>query len=144
VKVMSNKENSTPISNLTQVTLEQIKDMVDVSTIVGEPINLPNKITVIPICKVSYGFASGGSDLPSKLDKNLFGGGAGAGISIKPEGFLIVTPDGAQYVPAGPAPNDPISSTITAIPGAVEKVMGFFNKKKEEKRKFDSGETELD
>jgi len=127
-----NNEIKRPISDLTQITMEQIKQMVDVSTIVGEPIKLSDGVTVIPICKVSYGFASGGSDLPSKLDKNLFGGGAGAGVSIKPEGFLIVSGKDSKFVPVTSS-SDPISSAISAIPGAVDKVTDFFNKKKKKK-----------
>lgn len=64
--------------------------MVDVETIIGDPITVGTDVTIIPISKVSYGFASGGSDLPAKVPKDLFGGGTGAGISIQPVGFLVV------------------------------------------------------
>ena len=87
--------NNTPVSELLGISIEKIKEMADVNAIIGEPIKLPDGTTIIPVSKVSYGFASGGSDLPSKYDKDLFGGGAGAGVSIKPEGFLVISPDGS-------------------------------------------------
>ncbi|HOA00633.1 spore germination protein GerW family protein, partial [Ruminococcus sp.] len=87
--------NNTPVSDLLGISIEKIKEMADVNAIIGEPIKLPDGTTIIPVSKVSYGFASGGSDLPSKYDKDLFGGGAGAGVSIKPEGFLVISPDGS-------------------------------------------------
>ncbi|MBR6622981.1 MAG: sporulation protein YtfJ, partial [Ruminococcus sp.] len=69
----------TSVSDLLGISMEKIKEMADVNAIIGDPIKLDDGTTIIPISKVSYGFASGGSDLPSKYDKNLFGGGAGAG-----------------------------------------------------------------
>ena len=83
--------NNTPVSDLLGISIEKIKEMADVNAIIGEPIKLPDGTTIIPVSKVSYGFASGGSDLPSKYDKDLFGGGAGAGVSIKPAGFLVIS-----------------------------------------------------
>ena len=62
-----------PIKDMMGVTMEKIKEMVDVNTIVGEPIVLADGTTIIPISKVSFGFASGGSDLPAKVEKDLFG-----------------------------------------------------------------------
>ena len=67
-----------------------MRQLVDVSTIVGEPIVLSDDITVIPVSKVTYGFASGGSDFPSKNNTQLFGGGGGAGITINPVAFLVL------------------------------------------------------
>ena len=79
-----------PIKDMMGVTMEKIKEMVDVNTIVGEPIVLADGTTIIPISKVSFGFASGGSDLPAKVEKDLFGGGTGAGVSIQPIAFLVI------------------------------------------------------
>ena len=104
--------NNTPVSDLLGISIEKIKEMADVNSIIGEPIKLPDGTTVIPVSKVSYGFASGGSDLPSKYDKDLFGGGAGAGVSIKPEGFLVIAPDGSAKMVNMEGANDPISNAI--------------------------------
>lgn len=121
--------NQTPINELLGISMEKIKEMADVNAIIGEPIKLDDGTTIIPISKVSYGFASGGSDIPSKSDKNYFGGGAGAGISIKPEGFLVVSNGTAKMVPMT-ASSDPISSIINSVPDAVDKISSFIKKKK--------------
>ncbi|MCR4796437.1 MAG: sporulation protein YtfJ [Ruminococcus sp.] len=122
--------NKTPVSDLLGISIEKIKEMADVNAIIGEPIKLPDGTTIIPVSKVSYGFASGGSDLPSKYDKDLFGGGAGAGVSIKPEGFLVISPDGAAKMVNMEGSNDPISNAIEKAPMVIEKISGFINKKK--------------
>ena len=122
--------NNTPVSDLLGISIEKIKEMADVNSIIGEPIKLPDGTTVIPVSKVSYGFASGGSDLPSKYDKDLFGGGAGAGVSIKPEGFLVISPDGSAKMVTMEGASDPISAAIEKMPGIIDKVSGFISKKK--------------
>lgn len=66
-------------NGILSTTIEKVRDLVDVSTIIGEPINLPDGLTIIPVSKVTYGFASGGSDFPSKNNVELFGGAGGAG-----------------------------------------------------------------
>ena len=70
-----------PIGSLMDTTMEKIKEMIDVNTIIGEPITSPDGTLIIPVSKVSYGFAAGGSDLPTKKEnKDCFGGGSGAGV----------------------------------------------------------------
>lgn len=123
---------NTPVSELLGISMEKIKEMADVNAIIGDPIRLPDGTTIIPVSKVSYGFASGGSDLPSKYDKDLFGGGAGAGVSIKPEGFLVIAPDGSAKMVTMEATSDPISTAIEKVPGIIDKVSGFISKKKGE------------
>ncbi len=118
------------INEVLGISLDKIKEMADTSAIIGDPITTPDGTTVIPVSKVSYGFASGGSDLPSKYDKELFGGGAGAGVSIKPEGFLVISPDGSVKMVGMDSGSDPISSAVNAVPGIVEKVQAFLAKRK--------------
>ena len=124
------EKQKTSVSEILGISMEKVKEMADVNSIIGEPIKLDNGTTIIPISKVSYGFASGGSDLPSKYEKNLFGGGAGAGISIKPEGFLVISPDGTAEMISATSGDDPVSMAINAIPNVVNKVSGFMGKKK--------------
>ncbi len=130
------------INELLGISMEKIKEMAAANSIVGNPITTPDGTTVIPISKVSYGFASGGSDLPSKYDKELFGGGAGAGVSIKPEGFLVISPDGTAKYVGMESGSDPISSAMNAVPGIVEKIQGFINKKKGDASAEDVAPTE--
>ena len=85
--VQMSKENAA--ANILGTTIEKVRDLVDVSTIIGEPITA-GEVTIIPISKVTYGFASGGSDFPSKSSAELFGGGGGAGVTISPIAFLVV------------------------------------------------------
>ncbi len=92
------EKKKTSINELLGVSMEKIKEMADVNSVIGDPITTADGTTIIPVSKVTYGFASGGSDLPSKYDKDLFAGGAGAGISIKPEGFLVISPDGSVQI----------------------------------------------
>ena len=66
-------------AGILETTIEKVKNLVNVSTIIGEPMNIDGGITIIPVSKVTYGFASGGSDFPSKTNKEIFGGGGGAG-----------------------------------------------------------------
>lgn len=77
-------------SGILATAIEKIKDMVDCQTIIGDPIDCGDGIKAIPISKVTYGFASGGSDFPTKGSKELFGGGGGAGVTISPVAFLII------------------------------------------------------
>ena len=92
-----------PIGQLMQTTLENIKDMVDVNTVIGEPIEAGNGSTIIPISKVSFGFVAGGGDYhlaASPVNQTPFAGGSGAGVSVQPVGFLIVGSDGVKMLPA--------------------------------------------
>ncbi len=79
----------TPVNKIMENTLQKMREMVDVSTIIGEPIKTGDT-TLIPVSKVSYGFTSGGTDLPSKQNAELFGGGGGGGITISPVAFIVI------------------------------------------------------
>lgn len=93
-----------PIGSLMQTTLENIKDMVDVNTVIGEPIPAANGAVVIPVSKVSFGFLSGGGEYDAArqpVHENLpFAGGSGAGVSVQPVGFLVVNEEGVKVLPA--------------------------------------------
>lgn len=93
-----------PIENLMKSTMENIREMVDVNTIIGDPIKGDNNSLIIPISKVSFGFVSGGSEFNTSLSpenqKNYpFGGGSGSGISIKPVAFLVLKDDSVRLLP---------------------------------------------
>ena len=121
-----------PIGSLMNITMEKIKEMVDVNTIVGTPITSADGTLIIPVSKVSYGFASGGSDLPSKNEKkDLFGGGSGAGVTIQPIAFLTVYQGNVRLISVNGG-GDGLERLIDMVPDVVDKVKGFFKKDKPE------------
>lgn len=125
-------EEKHQISEVMGITMEKIKEMIDVNTIIGEPIRTPDGITIIPVSKVSIGFASGGSDFVSKHQnggKNPFGGGGGAGVNIAPVAFLIVNKDHVRLLPVAPPPGGVADRVVDMVPEIVDKVTGFFDKK---------------
>ena len=106
-----------------------MRQLVDVSTIVGEPIRLSDEITVIPVSKVTYGFASGGSDFPSKSNAELFGGGGGAGITINPVAFLVLK-DGEVTLKHITANDNAAERIVNMIPDVIDKVTSVADKAK--------------
>lgn len=116
------------VNNLLGVSIDKIKEMVDVNMVVGNPISLPDDVTIIPVSRVSYGFASGGSDLPNKTDRDIFGGGSGAGINVTPVAFLVVKNGAVNMLPVMSKAGS-IDNAIGMIPGMVDKVVGLFKKK---------------
>ena len=121
-----------PINNLMSTVMENIKGMIDVNTIIGEPVETSNGTLIIPISRVGFGFAAGGSDIPTKTPgESPFGGGSGAGVSISPVGFLVVTADQIKMVPVSSG-NTPIDKLVDYIPVAIDKVNGMIKKNKED------------
>ncbi|MCI5815997.1 GerW family sporulation protein [Ruminococcus sp.] len=129
---MNNTEH--PINELMGVTMEKIREMVDVNTIVGTPITCADGATIIPISKVSYGFASGGSDLPSKVEKELFGGGSGAGISIQPVAFLVILNGEVKLLQLSIDASTP-NALINMVPDVMEKISGYMSSRNEKNAK---------
>ncbi len=121
-----------PIQGMMDTSMQKIKEMVDVNTIIGEPIHCPDGTMIIPVSKVTYGFASGGSDFPTKSEKDLFGGGSGAGITISPVAFLTVSNGEVKLLPVAPA-NNTADRIVEMVPGVVDKVSALFKKEKKQK-----------
>ncbi len=120
-----------PINNLMGTVMENIKSMIDVNTIVGEPVETSNGTMIIPVSKVGFGFAAGGSDIPSKTpDTDNFGGGSGAGVSIAPIGFLVVSAEQIKFIPVSSG-NTPLDKLVDYIPVAFDKVNSIIKKKKD-------------
>lgn len=129
-----------PIEGLMSAAMTSIQDMVDVNTIIGDPIETSNNIVIIPISKVSFGFAAGGSEFNeetideySKKEKEEeiqyklpFGGGAGAGVSINPVAFLIVQQDTVKLLPVNHS--SAIDRLLDYVPDLFEKVNEMLNK----------------
>ena len=112
-------------------TIEKVRDLVDVSTIIGEPIKVDDDVTIIPVSKVTYGFASGGSDFPSKNNVELFGGAGGGGISITPVAFIVIQDSKVRLMQI----NNYTSSAdraIAMIPELVDKLTELTEAKKKD------------
>lgn len=140
-----------PIEGLMMTAMNSIKDMVDVNTIIGEPIETSNNIVIIPISKVCFGFAAGGSEFKgetideyTKRDKEEeiqyrlpFGGGSGAGVNINPIAFLVIQSNNVKLLPVNHSSS--IDKLLDYMPDVVEKTNNFMNRmmqdKKEEKNK---------
>lgn len=118
------------VEGLMGVSVDKIRELVDANTVVGTPIAVGDGVTIIPVSKVSYGFASGGSDLPSKSSSDLFGGGAGAGINITPVAFLTVKDGEINLLPVVSKP-DTVDRLVSLVPDAVNKVTDLIKKKDE-------------
>ena len=120
-------ENSN-IGNLMDITMQKIHEMVDANTVVGKPITTPDGITVIPVSKVSYAFASGGSDFRVK-DKPGFGGGNGAGVKIEPIGFLVVRDGNVRMVSITPPASKTLDRVIEKAPELMDTVERVLKKR---------------
>lgn len=122
------------IHSLMQETMERIRSMVDVNTIVGDPITTPDGTTLIPVSKVTFGFGAGGSDFQSRNAKDstplCFGGGGGTGVSIVPVGFLVVRDGDAHMLPVNMPAETSADRLIEMIPGAVSSVQNFVSKRR--------------
>ncbi|MBQ6625646.1 MAG: sporulation protein YtfJ [Clostridia bacterium] len=116
------------VSGMMGTTIEKIKDLVDTSTVIGEPIKVSDKVTVIPISSVKYGFASGGSDFPSKSNQDLFGGAGGAGITVTPVAFLVVNDDVVTVKNIGFDAEGPIEKALNMVPDILNSVNSIANK----------------
>lgn len=121
------------LSDMMGTTMSRIKEMIDVNTIVGTPINTPDGTTIIPVSKVSFGFASGGSDFQTKnqtTDAN-FGGGGGAGVTITPISFLVVNNGNVRLIPVSVPANNSVDRIIEQLPELIEKLKEMLPKKED-------------
>ena len=118
------------ISAVMTATMSKIKEMVDNNTVVGDPITTPDGTVLIPVSKVSYGFAAGGSDIPSKSSAGLFGGGSGAGINVTPVAFIVVSGGEVRLLHIVSKP-DSTDKVVNLVPDLVDKITSLFTKKKE-------------
>ena len=112
-------------------TIEKIRDLVDTKTIIGEAIYAEGGITIIPVSKVTYGFASGGADFPSKNANELFGGGGGAGVTITPVAFLVIS-DGEVTLKHITAYDNAAERVVNLVHEMFDKVTGLVKKTKKD------------
>lgn len=119
------------INGFVGVSMDKIRTLADANTMMGDPINCGDGTTIIPVSKVSVGFASGGSDLPTRTSKEYFAGGAGGGMSVKPVGFLVIRNGDVQLVQLT-MNADKTNVLLEKLPEYVDKLKELFSKKKEQ------------
>ena len=121
-------EQKHPINDLLTTTMEKLRSAVDSNSIVGEPIHAEG-VTLIPVSRLSFGFATGGSDFATKkVPAPNFGGGSGAGVKLEPTAFLIVKGDNVRLLPVAPGPESAAERLIDMVPEVIDKVSGFVEK----------------
>ena len=132
------------IGDLMEKTMAKIRELVDVNTIVGSPITTVDGITLIPVSKVSFGFAAGGSDFQTKNGKDkdpgpdAFGGGSGAGVKIEPVSFLVIRDGSVRMISANAGEQNSVEKFIDAMPDIIDKVKEVLPKKKDEETDTDT------
>ncbi len=127
---------SDKLENMMNSSIQKIKEMVKADTIIGDPISTPDGTTIIPVSKISYGYASGGSDFASNKtpEKDMFGGGNGIGVSIVPIAFLVIS-DGDVKLLQIQSFDGAVDRIIGMAPNIIDKISSMIKKKKEEKSK---------
>lgn len=120
----------TKVKDLVSSAIGKIHELSDADTVIGNPIKVDGGITIIPVSKVSYGFAAGGSDLPSKSEKEVFGGGSGGGVTINPLAFIVVSGEDVKLLELGSG-NSPANAIVSAVPDLITKIQSMFTKKKD-------------
>ena len=129
-------EKQHPLNDLMSTAMEKIRTMVDANTIIGTPIQT-GEVTLIPVSRLSFGIASGGSDFVTKNQKpeneNTFGGGSGAGAKLEGGAFLIIRGDSVRLLPVAPSPATTVDRVIDAVPQVLDKVTDFIEKQQEKK-----------
>ena len=134
-------ENNHPINEVLQTTMSKIREMVDANTVVGQPIITQDGVTLIPVSRLSFGFATGGSDFGKTPNvSKSFGGGAGAGVNVIPVAFLIVKDGSVRLLPVAPPAKDANSRAIEMIPEMFDKVTDYIDKKTAEKNSVEDNQ----
>ena len=122
------------LPNMLEATIAKIRDIVDVNTVVGEPIQAAEGVTIIPVSKISVGFAGGGADYVSKKanqHENPFGGGVGAGVKVTPVAFLVIKEGSVRMLPVAAPANTTADRLVEMIPDTLDRITALFESKKE-------------
>ena len=122
---------SKTLPNMLDNTIAKIREMVDVNSVIGEPIITPDGVTIIPVSKVSVGFAGGGSDYTK--NQEAFGGGAGGGVKVTPICFLIVKDGAVRMMPVAAPANTTADRIVEVVPDVLDKIASFIETQMEKK-----------
>ena len=119
------------LPNMLDNTISKIREMVDVNSVIGNPITTPDGVTIIPVSKVSVGCGGGGSDYTS--NKDAFGGGAGGGVKVTPICFLIVKDGSVRMMPVAAPANTTADRIVEQVPDVLDKITSFIQNQLEKK-----------
>jgi sporulation protein YtfJ len=122
---------SQTLPNMLDNTIAKIREMVDVNSVIGNPITTPDGVTIIPVSKVSVGFGGGGSDYTKNND--AFGGGAGGGVKVTPICFLIVKDGAVRMMPVAAPANSTADRIVEQVPDLLDKIASFIDSRTEKK-----------
>ena len=117
---------SQALPNMLENTIAKIREMVDVNSVIGDPITTPDGVTIIPVSKVSVGFGGGGSDY-AKSTKDAFGGGAGGGVKVTPICFLIVQNGSVRMMPVAAPASTTADRIVEMVPDTLDKIASFID-----------------
>ena len=117
---------SQKLPNMLENTIQKIREMVDVNSVIGNPITTPDGVTIIPVSKVSVGFGGGGSDYANST-KDAFGGGAGGGVKVTPICFLIVKDGNVRMMPVAAPANSTADRIVEMVPDTLDKLAAFLD-----------------
>lgn len=125
-----------PLPDMMNGAIGKIREMADSNTIIGDPIQTPEGVMIIPVSKVKYAFAGGGSDFSTKnypaSKDNPFGGGTGASVSITPVAFLIVKGDSVRLMPVAEPASNSVERLIEMLPELIDQISSLVQKKKDQ------------
>ena len=124
------------LPNMLENTIAKIREMVDVNSVIGDPITTADGITIIPISKVSVGFAGGGSDYVSKnqnKQENPFAGGAGGGVKVTPVAFLVIKDGNVRMMPVAAPANTTADRLVEQVPDVLDRISNFIDSRMEKK-----------
>ena len=121
---------SEKLPNMLDNTIQKIRELVDVNSVIGQPISTPDGVSIIPVSKVSVGFGGGGSDFVNKSGgENPFGGGVGGGVKVTPICFLIVKEGNVRMMPVAVPANTTADRIVEMIPDTLDKISAFVDSK---------------
>ena len=128
------------VSDMLDVAMQKVKELVDANTIVGEPVVTPDGITLIPVSKLCLGLAGGGCDTIKKDVSNGYSGGIGTGVRIEPVAFIVAKEGNVRLLHVAPAPESTLDRVIDTVPGVIDKITEFLAKNKEKEDDGDKGD----
>ena len=122
-----------PLSEFMETTMQKVREMVDANTIIGDPVETADGVKLIPVSKVTLGFAGGGGGNEKKQQSDSDFGGIGAGIKIDPVAFIVVKGENVKMMYIAPPPASTLDKVIDTAPDIIEKISDFIKERKEEK-----------